>query len=233
MYCPSAEAQADRNHPTYYVVVPRAVVYQAADTTRPYLEVTLREQVSVIEKGPRWSLVRTTDGARGQIRTDRLSNVWIRVSKQAQTVFVYEGGELLHRIPADLGTNFFADKERRGSPDEPDHWRTPEGTFFVASKNPRSRYYRALVLNYPNAEDAARGLRDSLITESQFAAIVAAERKFGMPPMGTPLGGWIEIHGNGTGRRMNWTQGCIAIPDTTIDVLWPFVFVGTPVVIEP
>ena len=133
----------------------------------------------------------------------------------------------------DLGYNFFADKERRGNLADPDHWRTPEGQFFVANKNPHSQFYKAFVLNYPNAEDAERGLEDGLITQAQYDAIVQAEQSVTMPLMNTELGGYIEIHGNGTGNRNNWTQGCIAIADAEMDRLWNLIVVGTPVLIDP
>lgn len=216
----------------HYTTKSQAVLYSVSDSTRPYLELGMREPVWVIENGGRWARVRTRDGAQGLVRADLLSNVWIRVSKSSQTVFVYRGDRLAARIPADLGYNFFADKEVRGSPNDPDHWRTPEGTFHVAHKNANSQFYRALVLNYPNAEDAERGLSDGLITPADYEAIVLAEKTFRMPPMGTALGGYIEIHGRGTGQRANWTQGCIAVPDEEMDRIWDWITVGTPVIIE-
>jgi hypothetical protein len=50
--------------------------------------------------------------------------------------------------------------------------------------------------------------------------------------MGTDLGGWIEIHGDGTGAATAWTQGCVAVRNGAMDVLWDQVRVGTPVLIE-
>ena len=167
------------------------------------------------------------------VRSDALTNVWLRISKSSQTLFVYRGQHLIERIPTDLGYNFFSDKERRGSLADPDHWRTPEGEFYVAGKNAQSRYHKAFVLNYPNGEDAERGFEDGLITKEQFDAITAAERRFDMPPMNTALGGWIEIHGNGTGTRTNWTQGCVAIQNVQMDRLWDIIEIGTPVLITP
>jgi len=209
-------------------------MYHLSDTTRAYVHLKLREPLYVLkdqENG--WKEVRTLDGANGVVRTDKLSNVWIRISKTEQTLYAYQGGHLIARLPTDLGYNFFADKERRGDRADPDHWRTPEGQFFVASKNPNSQFYKAFVLNYPNTEDAERGLRDSLISQSQYDAIVLAERSMTMPLMNTELGGYIEIHGDGTGDRTNWTQGCIAIQNEELDRLWDLIVVGTPVLIDP
>ena len=228
-----AAAQASSDADLFYAVRSDAVIYQVSDTTRPYVSLRLREPVYREEVQGDWARVRTQDGARGLVRQRDISNVWVRVSKKHQTLFMYEGTELTHRLPADLGYNFFSDKVKRGAADDPDHWRTPDGVFHVVMKNARSKYHKAFVINYPNREDAERGLRDSLITQSQYEAIVEADRVFRMPPMSTPLGGWIEIHGDGTGRRANWTQGCIAIENHRIDQLWDLIHVGTPVVIEP
>jgi murein L,D-transpeptidase YafK len=139
---------------------------------------------------------------------------------------------LIKTFPADFGNNVSSDKIQRGDSDSPDDWRTPEGTFFVVSKNPTSKFYKALVLNYPTAEDARRGYRQGLISKEEHEAIVQAEAAHQIPPMDTMLGGWIEIHGNGTGGGTNWTQGCIAIENEKIDELWKIVEVGTPVLTE-
>ncbi|MDA0378008.1 MAG: L,D-transpeptidase [Bacteroidetes bacterium] len=221
----------------YYTVRERTTLYFPSDTSRAYVNLARREPVEFLPSEdpgwPGWKRVRTLDGANGIIRSEEITNVWLRISKSSQTLFVYRGEHLIDRIPTDLGYNFFADKERRGSSGDPDHWRTPEGEFFVAAKNPGSQFYKAFVLNYPNAEDAARGLELGIISEEEHASIVAAEREFRMPPMFTELGGYIEIHGDGTGKRSNWTQGCVAIQNVQMDRLWEIIDVGTPVLITP
>lgn len=222
----------------YYTTARSVTLFHVSDSTKAYIHLRLREPVYVIEDesldfGRGWKKVRTMDGANGMVRSKFLSNVWIRISKTQQTLFAYRGANLIARMATDLGYNFFSDKERRGSRAKPDEWRTPEGKFFVASKNQNSQFYKALVLNYPNAEDADRGLRDSLINREQYLSIVLAEKKIAMPPMDTDLGGWIEIHGNGTGQRKNWTQGCIAVQNVELDRLWDIVEIGTPVLIDP
>jgi len=99
-------------------------------------------------------------------------------------------------------------------------------------KNPYSKFYRAFLLNYPNAEDAQRGIEDGLISQQEHDAIMLAEKRGIAPPMKTILGGMIEIHGNGTGLASNWTEGCVAVRDTDMDFMWTHVQEGTPVVIE-
>jgi len=229
-------AQADTGS-LYYVTDREATITFADDTTRTYVHPGFREPIMVLpghdDVPSGWLRVRTLDGAHGFIRSDAVSNIWIRVSKSEQTLHVYRGRDLIFDWPTDLGYNFFADKVKRGSAAEPDHWRTPEGEFFVVAKNPQSQFHRAFVLNYPNARNAERGLEEGLISEAEYDAITTAEAQFRVPPMSTALGGFIEIHGDGTGIRSNWTQGCIAITNTQVNTLWDMIQVGTPVLIEP
>ena len=215
----------------YYSVVRGAQVYQQPGSS-PSFTLPLQEPVYVTQQEGFWSKIRTDAGQVGYVERASLSNVWIRISKRRKKVYVYRGAELIDTIPADFGNNVVSDKIRRGDVRSPDDWRTPEGTFFVVAKNPNSQYYKALVLNYPNAEDARRGYKQGLITKEEYQAIVRAEQNHQVPPMNTLLGGWIEIHGDGTGGGTNWTQGCIAIENNRMDELWTLVDVGTPVLTE-
>lgn len=167
-------AQANDELPVYYVVRREAPVYLRPDSGQVYVTLGFRESVHLLERRGAWSYVRTEDGARGYVATSALSNVWIRISKRQQMLYVYRGSELFKKYPADFGLSAYADKEQRGSLQSPDHWRTPEGVFFVTGKNPRSQFYKALVLNYPTAEDAARGLRSGIISRAEHDAIVRA-----------------------------------------------------------
>jgi hypothetical protein len=229
---PDAAADPDPAPDLYYAVKHQAIIYSVPDSSKPYVRLGMQEPVHLLARGGGWCQVETMDGANGFMNCRAISNLWIRVSKRDQRVYVYRGTELVRTIKADLGYNTFADKERRGSARFRDHWRTPEGQFFVVKKNPNSQFYKAFVLNYPTASDAERGLKQGLISQSEHEAIIEAQKQFTMPPMNTELGGWIEIHGDGTGRATNWTQGCIAIPNRVIDTLWSQVKVGTPVLIE-
>ncbi len=228
----AASAPPLPDDPLYYTIEREVTVYHRPNTARPYLTLGFRAPVHVLEKRGDWYRIRTDGGATGYVRAATLSNIWLRVSKQERAVYLYAGTELLGEIPADFGYNVFADKARRGSMLRRDHWRTPEGTFYVVAKNPNSRFYKALVLNYPTREDAVRGYRRGLITRAERDAIIEAQERSVMPPMDTALGGWIEIHGDGTGESRNWTHGCVAVANLHMNVLWQWVQVGTPVLIE-
>ncbi len=109
--------------------------------------------------------------------------------------------------------------------------RTPEGTYYVCVKNPKSRFHLSLGISYPTPADAARGLRDRLITPAQHDAIVAAHRKRTTPPWNTALGGEIFIHG--CGSSSDWTLGCVALDDDAMTELFDLVPIGTKIEIRP
>ena len=226
--------------PAYYVTA-RDVALRASPAALAPVLVTLqpRDGIRVLaEAGPPadgfaagWRLVQY-GAERGYVRAAELSNLWIRVDKSERVLYVYRGAELVRELPADVSVNP-EDKVRRSARGEDDHYRIPEGTFFVTRRNDRSAYYRAFVISYPGPTHALRGLRDGIITEDQYQAIVRADQAGVEPPMNTRLGGLIEVHGSGSGRQRAWTRGCVALRNVHMDELWEIVAVGTPVVIEP
>jgi len=215
-----------------HVVGGQTFLYNRSDSTAPVRPLPVRTPLHRLDCEDRWCRVRTEDGRTGYVPDAAVSNIWIHISKTDRKLSVYRGPKLVDVFPIDVGYNTFADKKKRGSPNERDHWRTPEGTFYVVDKRPRSEFYKALVLNYPTTADAERGLEQGLISRDEYEAIVQAQKQRRMPPMGTKLGGWIEIHGEGTGGATNWTQGCVAVQNQVMNELWIDVEVGTPVLIE-
>ena len=119
---------------------------------------------------------------------------------------------ILARFPAAFGDDPIGHKEREG--DE----RTPEGRYTLDWRNPRSGYHLSIHVSYPNAADVA-----------------AAEAR------GESPGGMIMIHGqpNGFGwlapilQMRDWTDGCIALSNAHMDVVWEHVPNGTPIIIRP
>lgn len=149
----------------------------------------------------------------------------IIVKKAQRQLLLFSDGRLTRTYRIGLGLNPVGDKVRAGDR------RTPEGTFYVFTKNPKSAFYLSLGLSYPDAEHAQRGLRDGLITRLQYDRIVNALKRKATPPQNTTLGGDIYIHGNGS--RSDWTWGCVALDDGEMRELYEAVEVGTPVAIEP
>lgn len=149
----------------------------------------------------------------------------IVVYKSKRRLELYSDGKLVRTYKVGLGLNPIPDKVRQGDR------ATPEGDFYVFTKNDKSAYYLSLGISYPNIEDAERGVRDGLISRAQHDAIVKAIKKKATPPQRTALGGDIYIHGNGAGS--DWTWGCVALENPEIKELFEAVTVGTPVTIKP
>jgi len=153
-----------------------------------------------------------------------LVNPRIVVIKSKRLLHLYSNDSLVKTYRVALGLSPIENKARAGDR------RTPEGEFYICLKNSRSQFYLSLGLSYPNREHAERGLRDGLITRSQYNQIIAALARKRTPPPNTRLGGEIFIHGNGS--KNDWTWGCVALDDGDIRELFDAVPVGTPVFIE-
>ncbi|HYW73983.1 MAG TPA: L,D-transpeptidase family protein [Pyrinomonadaceae bacterium] len=154
-----------------------------------------------------------------------LSSPRIVVKKGERKLFLYSGEKLIRTYHVGLGLSPIGDKVREGDR------RTPEGDFYIFTKNDKSAFYLSLGISYPNAAHAERGLRDGLITKGQYDTILQALGDHKAPPQDTRLGGDIYIHGNGASR--DWTWGCVALEDQDIRELFGAVSVGTPVTIKP
>ncbi|MBN1107995.1 MAG: L,D-transpeptidase [Bacteroidales bacterium] len=135
----------------------------------------------------------------------------IIVDKYSRKVIVYLNGEVQFTCRAELGKNWVGDKRMKGDN------ATPEGLYRVVRKyeSDSTRYYKALLLNYPNEEDSA---------------LFEYSVRKGMLPRSASIGGLIEIHGNG-GKGSDWTAGCIAVTNREMDTLFSIAGIGTPVTI--
>lgn len=154
-----------------------------------------------------------------------LKNPKIVVTKSQRRLELYSDGTVVRTYKVGLGLNPVPDKVRQGDR------ATPEGEFYIFTKNDKSAFYLSLGVSYPNVEDAERGLRDKLITQAQRDAIVRAIKRKATPPQNTRLGGDIYIHGNGASS--DWTWGCVALENGEMKELFDAVTVGTPVTIRP
>jgi hypothetical protein len=135
----------------------------------------------------------------------------IIIDKYSRKVLVYLNGIKKYEYSAELGTNWVGYKRMRGDK------ATPEGMYKVNRKfeKNKTKYYKALLIDYPNTEDSAR-----------FKTDIAN----GNLPGNAKIGDMIEIHGTG-GRGVDWTDGCIAVTDKEMDMLFKIAKVGTPVTI--
>ena len=134
------------------------------------------------------------------------------VDKTAREMRLVSSGAVVRRFPVRLGDAPEGHKRREG--DE----RTPEGRYTLDWRNPRSGYHLSIHISYPNGRDRAD----------------AAAR-------GEDPGGLIMIHGqpNGWGaarhllRFVDWTDGCIALSNEHMRIVWRSVADGTPIDILP
>ena len=193
---------------------PRSVSAEPAPRT-PLDTRTLQPETRGIPRNPR----DTTD------ELQKLISPIIVVKKAQRKLLLYSGNKLVRSYHIGLGLSPIGDKVRQG-----DH-RTPEGDFYIFTKNEKSAFYLSLGISYPNAAHAARGLRDGLITKAQYDSITSALQAKKAPPQNTRLGGDIYIHGNGASS--DWTWGCVALEDRDVRQLFEVIPVGTPVRIEP
>jgi murein L,D-transpeptidase YafK len=134
------------------------------------------------------------------------------VRKSEARLYLEKNGKVFASFKVALGAHPQGQKQQQG--DE----RTPEGSYTLDSKNAGSAFYKALHVSYPNAKDIA-----------------------GAKARGVDPGGAIMVHGqkNGFGwsafvvQLFNWTDGCIALSNRNMDIVWSAVDVGTPIKILP
>jgi tetratricopeptide (TPR) repeat protein len=136
----------------------------------------------------------------------------ILVEKKERRLMLIAKGEVLKTYKIALGGNPNGPKQRQGDN------KTPEGTYFIDSRNKDSSYYRSLHISYPNERDKKRA------------------KKLGVSP-----GGDIMIHGIKNGfswvgdahTQVDWTKGCIAVTNKEIEEIGKLVPNGTVVEIRP
>lgn len=160
---------------------------------------------------------------------ERGGGMRIVIDKAKRRLVLRQGRRELYRCSVQLGSVPVGHKQCEGD------GKTPEGRYRVCSRNPKSKYYLALGISYPNERDALAALREKRIDRETYRAIAGAQRRRVRPDWDTPLGGWIMIHGEpGDGRSGagDWTAGCVAVQNSDMDVLYRCGFVGLRVVIR-
>ena len=137
----------------------------------------------------------------------------ILVLKRDRLLHLMQGQTILRTFRVALGRRPLGTKERQGD------GRTPEGVYHLEYFKEDSAYHRAIKISYPNDEDRQRA------------------RARGADP-----GGLIMIHGldpaigskwRDSHWMFNWTNGCIAVTNAEMDVIWSSVAPGIPIEIRP
>lgn len=131
----------------------------------------------------------------------------IQVHKAERKMYLLHNGKVLESYDLALGFAPVGHKQFEGD------GKTPEGTYLIERRNPKSNYHLSLQVSYPNT----------------------ADREFA-DAAGKPPGGEIFIHGH-TGfkgrNRGDWTAGCIGVTDKEIEVIYSMIKPGTVIHILP
>ncbi|THD85452.1 hypothetical protein E7811_07075 [Aliigemmobacter aestuarii] len=136
----------------------------------------------------------------------------IQVHKSARKMYLLHNDEVLQTYDIALGRVPEGHKQFEGD------GKTPEGTYWIDRRNPRSEFHLSIGISYPNEADRA------------YAS-----------SMGKPPGGDIFIHGHtgtknprtGKKNRGDWTEGCIAVKDREMEEIYAMVRNGTIIHILP
>jgi murein L,D-transpeptidase YafK len=136
----------------------------------------------------------------------------ILVVKSERKLYLLNAGNIVRTFDVSLGLVPVGPKQREGD------FKTPEGVYYLESKNSGSDYFLSLKVSYPNERDRARA------------------RERGVDP-----GGQIMIHGlpnepryaESRYRGWDWTDGCIAVSNSDMIDLWLMTSVATAIEIRP
>ena len=134
------------------------------------------------------------------------------VRKGERRLLLMHGGNVVRSYHVALGLNPLGQKQRSGD------FRTPEGTYRLERRNPRSDYFLSIKVSYPNALDLKR----------------ARSRHW-------DTGGSIMIHGLPNLLRHepefyathDWTDGCIAVSNADMVEIWMLTPDDVPIDILP
>jgi murein L,D-transpeptidase YafK len=160
------------------------------------------------------------------------------VKKSEYKAYYLENGVVIKTYEIALGQEPVGAKEKQGD------LKTPEGIYKIIQKTKgpfdKSNWVNAYLgtrwirLDYPNADDAKRGLADKRITKQQADAIINAHKNGKWPPKNTPLGGGIGIHGwlesdwrNNESRGLTW--GCVSFHNKDLEELYELCEMGMQV----
>lgn len=136
----------------------------------------------------------------------------IEIHKGERRMELKRDGVALRTYRIALGFAPTGHKEREGD------GRTPEGSYRIDARNPRSAFHLSLRISYPDPSDEAHAAG-----------------------LGVSPGGDIFIHGQPNGLRklfvrhprQDWTSGCVAVSNREIREIWSLVPTGARVVIRP
>ncbi|MCF8259624.1 MAG: L,D-transpeptidase [Melioribacteraceae bacterium] len=164
---------------------------------------------------PEGDSLEKTLSEKGVSKTD---DIRIVVDRKNYKLELYSDSTLIKSYKAVFGRNS-GPKSKYGD------YATPIGIYHICSIDTSQKYYKVLMLNYPNKRDAAEGLKNGFITNSEFQKIIEDHDDKRCISSDTGLGGNIGIYGTGDYDFIlknlpfvfNWTNGSIALSNNDID----------------
>ena len=134
------------------------------------------------------------------------------IEKAVRKLHLMKNGEAIRTFKIALGIMPVGDKKKEGD------FKTPEGSYYLDSRNQHSDYFLAIHISYPDSAD----LREASQT-------------------GNEPGGAIMIHGQPNlptrsetyYRTQDWTNGCIAVSNSDMIDIWLMTGENTPIEIRP
>ena len=134
------------------------------------------------------------------------------VRKSERRLLLMRGERVLRSFDVALGLSPTGHKQREGD------FRTPEGNYRLAGRNPNSDFFLAIQVNYPGPDDLRRASEE-----------------------GVDPGGLIMIHGQPNRpskpleyyQTRDWTNGCIAVSNADMVDIWLMTPDNTPIQILP
>jgi len=140
-------------------------------------------------------------------KEDKASKLVVVKSKRVLVLFNKEG-DVLSRHRISLGDNPVGRKLEQGD------FKTPEGIYSIVDMRSDPKYYKEILISYPNEEDRKRS------------------KELGFNP-----GGGITFHaqvpwnwdGNGDDHTLShdWTNGCMAMTNHGMDTVWNMIDMNT------
>ena len=134
------------------------------------------------------------------------------VRKSQRRLYLMDGDKIVRSYKIALGLEPVGPKERDGD------FRTPEGWYRLARRNPRSDYFLSIQISYPNNEDQERARAHHWQTGGSIMIHGLPNRLKNSP--------WYYQHND-------WTDGCIAVSDADMVEIWLLTRDGTPIDILP
>ncbi|MES2819637.1 MAG: L,D-transpeptidase family protein [Pseudomonadota bacterium] len=158
-----------------------------------------------------WSLISLCHAA----ATPALESIVIHkvlVEKSERKLHLISAGKTYKSYRISLGKKPLGAKRYEGDR------RTPEGFYWLDWRKTSDRFNLSMHISYPNAQDLAR-------------AKATGERPGGMIMLhGTPVS---EDYPEWYFHTLDWTEGCIALPNADMREIWSLVKDGTLIEIRP